>query len=412
MKLSKKKPDLCLIQEENPEDIEVLDFNINYNFFKLLNLSNNEFKELVNSSYDSGKISTLVNLLCKCKETMAKDLLSRASLIRSKLMEENQGGNYQDELKKLFNAHTIADFSDDQFADVYFHRFAIQQASSIKINFVRRRRMKQIGKVPDKWLTMNKRCGEEFAKIAGARVLDSVYNLKFSDVKHPQNEDFVIKPINSSDKRGAYAVRKQDIYSFMDCKILDNWHQLSEDVANKLSSGVIKEDKFLVQKCIYGNYESKTPANILRFHAFYGEIAGVQECCFFPENSHWFWQPDGELLTFQLGHKNAKPYGVLDKHIDEAKQLSLKIPSPYMRIDFLRGEDDIYFLEFCSNPEGVFDKDFILKRNLLNQAKYDRLFGKMYLEAEMQIVNDCINGKSFNEIREFNEQCEKLRWFE
>ncbi len=44
-------------------------------------------------------------------------------------------------------------------------------------------------------------------------------------------------------------------------------------------------------------------------------------------------------------------HGVTQEQIEIAKYISLQIPAPYMRIDFLRGHDEqIYLVEFCSSP--------------------------------------------------------------
>jgi hypothetical protein len=76
----------------------------------------------------------------------------------------------------------------------------------------------------------------------------------------------------------------------------------------------------------------------------------------------------------------------------------MEIPCPYIRIDFLKGEKNVYFTEFCTAQGNI---------NSLNK-KANTLFGNMYLKAEMRIINDLINGKTFESLKQFNEKWEYI----
>jgi hypothetical protein len=78
-------------------------------------------------------------------------------------------------------------------------------------------------------------------------------------------------------------------------------------------------------------------------------------------------------------------HGVTQEQIETAKYISLQIPAPYMRIDFLRGHDGIYFTEFCFAPGGFGQFD----------AETDRRLGYLYLRAEIRLQNDLPGGKAF-----------------
>ena len=77
--------------------------------------------------------------------------------------------------------------------------------------------------------------------------------------------------------------------------------------------------------------------------------------------------------------------GVTEQEIVLAKQISLEIPAPFMRIDFLRGERGLVLNEFTPRPGviGYFNE------------KRDSLYGRMYHEADSRLLNDLLSGKRF-----------------
>lgn len=69
-----------------------------------------------------------------------------------------------------------------------------------------------------------------------------------------------------------------------------------------------------------------------------------------------------------------------------AKRISLAIPAPFIRIDFLKSFDGLVFGEFTGHP-GSYEQF---------NRKTDRLLGEFFVSAEARIVNDLLNGKTFD----------------
>ncbi len=68
-----------------------------------------------------------------------------------------------------------------------------------------------------------------------------------------------------------------------------------------------------------------------------------------------------------------------------AERISLEIPAPFIRIDFIRRAAGLYFCEFTPRPGSV---------GAFNR-KYDHLLGVKFHEAEARLYNDLMSGKEF-----------------
>lgn len=136
----------------------------------------------------------------------------------------------------------------------------------------------------------------------------------------------------------------------------------------------------------------KTPACDLKFFAFYGEIAAVEEIGRMPQKGIWWWSADGKRIEADIGLDVAahlKPHGFASEMVEIARKLSLGIPAPFLRLDFLVGEDGLYFDEVCSMSGSS-----TIRSLEYASPQQDRIFGNMYLKAEMRIINDLLAGKS------------------
>ena len=64
---------------------------------------------------------------------------------------------------------------------------------------------------------------------------------------------------------------------------------------------------------------------------------------------------------------------------------SLQIPTPFVRIDMLKGRDGLVFGEF----------QFITGNFEAYNDEYDRKLGEAYRIAEQKIIEDLLRGKTF-----------------
>ncbi len=328
-------------------------------------------------------------------------ILNWAAALRKEIIRQKRDDVWQKCLKALFDMHNLVEFSYDQYVDVYRYHLPITQASSLLQHYVRRRRMRQIGKVPERWLTYNKQSGEEFARMAGAVCPDSVYGIKLSEIK--PKKDMVVKPMSSSGSKGVFIIRDlDDILSVEEHVSYSSWDEVKANLQKSIDSKRFA-DLFECQQCIYMDKKQRKPANDLKFFVFYGEVGAVMEVARYSDKTWWWWNADSSKI---LAHKDVipvglEPCGFTENMLQQVKELSMQIPAPFLRIDYLLGEDKLYFVEFCT-----FQGYGIPTLERLNPT-YDRRFGTMYLQAEMRIVNDLLAGKKFETINRFNKIYDK-----
>jgi len=335
------------------------------------------------------------------KEKSRRSYLAQASELRKAVYRYKDNPLWQDCLKVLFDMHSVDEFSWEQYADVYKNRFPIMQADSLTQQYVRRRRMKQIGSVPDRWLPYDKEAGLLFADLAHVRHAETEFDLPIEKIE--PRADIVIKPMKGRGSIGTYLVKDTDhILVPRDQVILKNWDELLAHARNLFATTDI-ENSFMVQEFIYGNKAAKTPAHDLKFWTFYGEVGCINEDCRDPALGYWWYTPEGKPIDLGINNPpEVSSIGFNPECLGIVQELSRKIPCPHMRIDFLAGEDGLYFSEFCSQTGSQVER--IIE---VVSPSWDRAMGNMYLKAEMRLVNDLLAGKRFDEINEFNRICDK-----
>lgn len=351
---------------------------------------------------DETQVLQIVKALAQEKKRASQQFVDCANQMRDLLVEKGGHKAHDEALRTLFNLHTADEFRREDYLDVNHLKIPVMQAASLRQQFVRRRRMKQIGNVPDRWLVYNKFAGEEFAQQVGLKIPYSEHGFTLDTL--PRKTDIVVKPLSSASSIGVYIVHSETgIFSVEHVKRLQSWEEMIGCLRADIVSGRIQTDAFEVQEAIYSDSKEKTPVHDLKFYSFYGEIPAILEIVRLPEKAYWWWTPEGELIDIgKTMPEHMKPVGFTPDMLKTARELSLKIPAPYMRLDFLRGDDEIYFDEFCTMSGG--ENAIVLEQHF---PKWDRVFGNCYLKAEMRIMNDLLEGKQFNEINTFNQICEK-----
>ena len=327
--------------------------------------------------------------------------LAASSNLRKVILQSGKKEAFKDAEKILFDMHTVDEFTHEQFADIYNFRYPVMQSASLTQQYVRRRRMKQIGQVPDRWLPHDKQAGLLFADMVNVKHARTVFDVRIEDIE--PKADVVIKPMVSRGSIGAYLVKGlNEILVPRDQVILRSWEEMLAHANDLVQRGLI-ENSFMEQDMIYADKEKKLPAHDLKFYTFYGEVGCVNEIAREPGLAYWWYKPDGSEINLNIKNpENSKAIGFKPEHLEIAAELSKHIPAPHMRIDFLVGEDGLYFSEFCSQTGSQVET--IIE---VVSPGYNRSFGNMYLKAEMRIINDLLAGKKFDAINEFNRICDE-----
>lgn len=221
----------------------------------------------------------------------------------------------------------------------------------------------------------------------------------FSMEHLPKKAGTVIKPTDGAGSRGVYIIHHtNDIINVKESKKIQSLVELEESMQKDLTKGWVSEDKWMAEELIIEDKENKLPASDLKFYCFYGKVGLVLEITRYPERKHTWWTATGERIrTGKYEEALFKGKGVTDEELAQVAELSLQIPAPFIRIDFLRSEDELVFGEFTAKP-GNYDEF---------ETATDEWLGDYYIEAEGRLVNDLLNGKVFTAYNSFTKQLEE-----
>ncbi|MBM7095813.1 MULTISPECIES: ATP-grasp fold amidoligase family protein [Alteribacter] len=263
--------------------------------------------------------------------------------------------------------------------------FSLSSVSSFRQGLTVRARKRQLDLLPEGFLD-DKVTAFEFLDHLG---LKRPWVSKAYDRLHlPEKTGVVIKPVKGAGSRGVYLVLNND--SIRDIKrgrTLGSQEQLRESMEEDLKLKWVSEDRWVLEELILEDASNTTPARDLKFYTFYGEVALVLEVVRSPELKYCWWLPDGKRIeTGKYSHELFIGKGFREKDIIVASELSKKIPSPFVRIDFLATNDGLVFGEFTPKP-GNYEE--------FNEA-IDQNLGEAMLRAENRLFYDLLNGKKFD----------------
>lgn len=284
----------------------------------------------------------------------------------------------------------------DLVAVARHHRLKmIPHSDSFWRSIVVRRRKKQLGRVPEKHLGLNKQRDERFANLAGVSTVDTLFRGKLSDV--PRNQfPTVLKPVVSSGSRGAFYIFEDGMFSIAGTKSVESWAELIAVARNEVGDPESRE--WELQRLVTWQGE---PAPDLKFYCFYGEIGAVLEVSRHPGLHYAYFDGDLAPIAFRSDIKpsfddisttSVLMGGLSDAKLDIVRKYSGEIPVPFMRIDFLNGDENLVFCEFSSAP-GL--------SHSLNPV-HDARLGEMYHRAEMRLSDDLLAGKRFDAFMEYS----------
>lgn len=235
------------------------------------------------------------------------------------------------------------------------------------------------------WRLDRKKVGYRFVDSLAFRRPQTPKTLKSFGEIDPR-PGIVIKPVRSTGARGVFAiVDTNKIIDIKRGKTLTSWEQVEKRVAKLLSSSTRTiKDQWLIEELLVDEHGDL--ARDLKFFAFYGKVLFVQEIKRFPTFKATFWDRNGVPIVTGKPAELDDGYGISQEMIDTIEKISAEIPSPFVRIDTYRlNDNEIVFGEFTPRP-GQFE-EFNLDT--------DRLLGEEWLLAENRILNDALDGKKF-----------------
>lgn len=231
----------------------------------------------------------------------------------------------------------------------------------------------------------HKPTGYAFARALGLRTPETFYSgIPFEDI--PTMSNVVIKPLHMSGARGVFLVKSdQEIIGLSACKQLTSWDQMRNHANRLMKNGIVEGNSWMVQEFICD--AAGDLAMDLKIFVFYGRAALTLEIVRYPQLVYDFRDIDGRFIQCNIYRRTGvfKGPGVLKSEIDLAQQISLEVPAPFLRIDFLRGAKGLCLGEFTVIPfhTGQFPRDV------------DHRLGVMFQEAQARLTADLLAGKKF-----------------
>lgn len=271
----------------------------------------------------------------------------------------------------------------------------IQSAASFRGSLSMRMRKTQLqGNLPE-WPLDDKQTAYTFVEnlnVSTPEMEGTVYTLETI----PAQEGVVIKPADGAGARGVYLVHTlEDIFDVKDSTTLSSWSELIDHMQKDLQTEAVENDSWIVEQLVYESKREKRPARDLKFYSFYGKVGLILEIVRDPEVRQCWWTVEGERIgTGKYEESLFHGLGVTEEEIHLAKKISSEIPVPFLRIDFLRGEEGLVFGEFTPKPGNYDEFD----------ERTDQLLGDYFLDAEARLVEDLLQGKEFRAYKELVNQ--------
>lgn len=266
------------------------------------------------------------------------------------------------------------------------------QAASFRHRLTLRQRQNQLtGPLPEWYLEHKEASFELMDSLNVKRPWTSGAVYGRTDI--PEQEKVVIKPRHGAGSRGVYLVHDfHDIMDIKRTKVLHDRQELTENMAKDIESGWVQHDEWMLEELIYEDALHKIPARDIKCYCFYGEVALILEIIRSPELKYCWWTADGRRIrTGKYDDDLFKGEGLSQEEIDQAADISKHIPAPFIRIDFLKGEDGLVFGEFTPKPGNYDAFDSVT----------DKWLGDHFLQAETRLMNDLMAGKAFTTYKDW-----------
>ncbi|HIV81717.1 MAG TPA: teichuronopeptide biosynthesis [Candidatus Salinicoccus merdavium] len=308
--------------------------------------------------------------------------------------------NAQDDYRRavystLLSGLKIEDIPEFMMREAFTDNMQLKHAASFRASLNMRIRQSQLSGTLPEYVLDDKQSAYEFVDKLNIRrpwTSDSTY--KADELKIEPST--AVKPADGAGARGVYLIHDfNDIIDLKRARKLDSKEALINSMKEDLDTGRVSEDDWMTEELIMEDKVNKTPGSDIKFYCFYGKVGLVLEINRYPELKYCWWTADGERIrTGKYDNEPFKGEGVTPAEIEMASEISKEIPAPFIRIDFLRSEDELVFGEFTPKPGnyGEFDDET------------DKWMGDYFLEAEGRLTYDLINQKAFSTYMELKQE--------
>lgn len=237
------------------------------------------------------------------------------------------------------------------------------------------------------WRLNEKLVSMQYAKYIGLNVPE-VFQAKteLEDIKIEPGT--IIKPSFGGGAKGVYAVLSlTEFHEIATGDIVEKETMLSRLSALK---SVKKNVTFQVEERVNGICQD-APVDV-KFYCFFGQVHLSSTISRNPEVRDYFLRDNRQIKTGRFDELSSVSEGPSEEEYRVAEKTSETIPTPFVRIDFIRSMDGkVYFGEFTPRP-GNFDRQ--------NQ-EIDYFLGECFVDSETRLMNHLVVGKGFDLYRKF-----------
>lgn len=362
-------------------------------------LTRNEVYQYIRDMKNEGELLSYIDSFIEQKNQLQMNY--KEALIYAARLYMNKDKPYRNVLyTKILAGFTIEEIPEFMIrAGLTEQSIPLRKASSFRASLNMRMRQKQLNDTLPEWHLDDKRTAYEFVEQLGVPV-PTVDDEHYTFDMVPKREGIVIKPADGAGSRGVYLVHSmEEIIDVKKSIKLNSWDKLKESIEHDLETGAVEKDDWMIEQLVYENKAEKTPARDVKFYCFYGKVGIILEITRYPEVRQCWWTAQGERIATEKYDENLfSGTGVTEEEIEMVQRISEKIPAPFIRIDFLRAENELVFGEFTPKP-GNYDE--------FDQAT-DEWLGDYFIDAQGRLTTDLLNGKQFEAYKTFVKEAGRM----
>lgn len=230
--------------------------------------------------------------------------------------------------------------------------------------------------------------GYEFARLCGVRSPVARFSLRPDELRFDQLA--VTKPMYSDGGKCIYAwdARDDEYFDYFSRRIEKSEEAIKARMQADFIAKGVKREGWVQEEIIVGVDGTPKTTHDVKFYAFYGEIQAVLQVDRWDSKTFAFFDAQGKPIDTGVYPMRESVVPVFSPElVESAKRLSLKIPWPHVRLDFLVSDNDFAIGEFTSNPGSFADFN----------DEWDTRLAKAYQGAFGRLYQDFLRKKDFPE---------------
>jgi hypothetical protein len=272
----------------------------------------------------------------------------------------------------------------------------LAHAASIRTQLMLRARKARLGAktASPEYVVQDKLVAFQFADLLKVRRPKTLMERqKIKDIDY--RSGIALKPPRASASQGVYLLRDKD--TAIDVRrgiILPDRKAVRAAMNEDVATGRVPLDVWNVEELIRDRSTESGLPNDWNFHCFYGEIMRMGHIQRYPQKLNYgLDRRMRPVRWFQID--TTIPQDPVPRRPDPAflklaKRISLALPAPYVRVDFLTSDKGPVLIELTARPGILHHYD---------QAT-DRAMGEALLRAEARLEADLLTGKRFDAYHE------------